>query len=58
MKYGSWVAGAASAAVLVGLALYVDASETGHTDGGAPGRHQSARCGRVAAGARRQPSRA
>ncbi|WP_086739894.1 hypothetical protein [Streptomyces glaucescens] len=34
MKYGSWVAGAASAAVLVGLTLYVDASETGHTDGG------------------------
>ncbi|OSZ56319.1 hypothetical protein OQI_33610 [Streptomyces pharetrae CZA14] len=34
MKYGSWAAGAASAAVVVGLALYIDASETGQTDGG------------------------
>jgi hypothetical protein len=34
MKYGSWVAGTASAAAVVALALWVDASETGRSDGG------------------------
>ncbi|CAL9521828.1 hypothetical protein [Streptomyces sp. enrichment culture] len=34
MKYGRWVAGTASAAAVVGLALYVDGMRTGHTDGG------------------------